>query len=306
MSINNLLNEIEEDIKDMKSTEIQYLTTKGVPSRSNSTMSFEIGNNKRGKILTSCILYADIRNSITLTKKHHTDTMAKVYSIFSKSILKIARHHSGYVRNIIGDRVMVVFPQENCFTNAVDCAISINSMSKIINSRLNVDFKCGIGIDYGKLKVIKVGVRRQGEENNENKSLVWVSYPANFASRLTDVANKKIDDTKMKVTYLPYIDFLETHFNKITEFYSLEDFAKNITYYNTGISYKGGRLIGFEKINRNIDYPPILMTNRVYNGYKKENTNCQTIEKKYWKEYSNKGIKDVDLKIYGGNVVWKR
>lgn len=41
----------------------------------------------------------------------------------------------------------------------------------------NVDFHCGIGIDYGEMRVIKVGIERKGDENAENKGLVWVGKP---------------------------------------------------------------------------------------------------------------------------------
>lgn len=320
MGVKNLLDEIESDIKDMQNMEFSYSLTDSVPSKNDNFISFEAGYKKKGKILKSCILYADIRNSIALTEKHHTKTMGKIYSIFSKSILKIARYHSGFVRNIIGDRVMVVFPQENCFTNAVNCAISINSMSKIINKRFNVDFKCGIGIDYGVIKIIKVGIIRQGEENNENKSLVWVGKPANYASRLTDVANKVVDNTKMKVIYKPFNPFgigmpnilgmssmnNNNYLPEKTEYNSLEDFGKNITYYDTGISYKGGELINFERIEEKINYPAILMTDRVFNQFKKNNINRNSIKNMYWRKCSTEGIKDVNLEVYGGNVIWER
>ena len=60
---------------------------------------------------------------------------------------------------------------------------------KIINNRFpTVDFKCGIGVDYGEMRVIKVGIPRRGNEGTENRSLVWSGYPANYASRLTDIA----------------------------------------------------------------------------------------------------------------------
>ena len=131
--------------------------------------------------------------------------MGRIYTAFTKAVLKVAKYHSGHIRNVIGDRVMVVFPTKDCFTNAVDCAISINHIATyIINQQFfGVDFKCGIGIDYGELRVIKVGVQRQGSEISENKRLVWVGYPANIASRLTDVANKTINKEYFEVIRNP-------------------------------------------------------------------------------------------------------
>lgn len=208
MAVSQIIEEINADIIDIKSKGFEYITTNQVPSRDDVSLTFERGEDKIGKEINTCVLYVDIRNSVELNRKHQTTTMGRIYSIFSKSILKLAKYHNGSVRNIIGDRVMVVFPSENCFYNAVSCAISINHISHDINkSFVDVDFKCGIGIDYGTLKVIKVGLHRKGTENVDNKNLVWVGYPANLASRLTDVANKKIDRTSISVKYYPY-DFM--------------------------------------------------------------------------------------------------
>lgn len=46
---------------------------------------------------------------------------------------------------------------------------------------------------------MKVGIVTKGAENDDNKGLVWVGYPANFASRLTDCANKEFTDIKYQV-----------------------------------------------------------------------------------------------------------
>ena len=49
---------------------------------------------------------------------------------------------------------MVVFSPDQCFTRAVFCAVTINHIAKLINKKFdNFEFKCGIGIDYGKLNV---------------------------------------------------------------------------------------------------------------------------------------------------------
>ena len=205
MAVTQIIEEINADIIDIKNKGFKYITTNQVPSRHDAALTFERDKDKVGKEINTCVLYVDIKNSVELNRKHHTHTMGRIYSIFSKSILKLAKYHNGSVRNIIGDRVMVVFPSDNCFSNAVDCAISINHISKDINNHFkDVDFKCGIGLDYGLLKVIKVGLHRKGTENIDNKNLVWVGYPANLASRLTDVANKKIDRTFIEVKYFPY------------------------------------------------------------------------------------------------------
>lgn len=327
-----LLDEIRNDVIDIRSRNFEYVSTKIVPSRHDNTLTFESGSNKIGKTINTCVLYADIRNSVELNRKHHTQTIGRLYSIFTKSMLKLAKNHSGFVRNIIGDRVMIVFQSENCYKNAVECAISINHVSHhIINSIFtDVDFKCGIGIDYGELKVVKVGIRRKGTENFDNKNLVWVGYPANLASRLTDVANKIIDNNKVRVTYYPYywkgsfglglspvlrrnhILRPYTSTNKIyhdyqtTKLHDLEDFAKSLSYNDTlGVCYSGGKLVKFEKIDSKLEYPPILMTSEVFKGYKAANPDSRDIKENNWKEISSHNIKDITASIYGASLHWK-
>jgi len=324
MAIKDLLDEIEKDVKDMKSLNFEYSSTNSVPSRHDNSFTFESGKDKTGKTLESCVLYVDIRNSVDLNKKHHTQTMGRIYSIFSKSMLKVAKYHSGAVRNIIGDRVMIVFPSKDCFTNAVDCAISIYHVSEYLINKVfsDVDFKCGIGIDYGELNIVKVGIRRVGTENFDNKNLVWAGYPANVASRLTDVANKEIDNTKIKVTYYPY-DF--SSFGGIgsilgikpktpskiyqdyttTKLHNHEDFSKALSFNETlGVCYSGGKLVKFEKIENKIKYPPILMSEEVFKGFKAANPNRNSIKNNYWEEVSNEGVKNITSKVFGGTINW--
>lgn len=324
MPVEPVLKDIEQDIQDVAKTEFDYVSTIDVPRQSDPQLTYEIGKKKVGKKIETCVLYVDIRNSVELTEKHHTQTMGRIYSAFTKGILKVARHHSGHIRNIIGDRIMIVFPVANCFTNAIDCAISINHIaSKIISVAFpGVDFKCGIGIDFGELRVIKVGTQRRGHEHPENRGLVWAGYPANIASRLTDVANKTFDETLYKVTYnpinpihLPGMMSLSSIFgykepkneepyylNKIEEKTMSEiEFARSISSVTPGELYLiGGKFIKMEKVKRKTVFKEILITEEVYKGFKNDNpsrANSWTVQEGE--------IKNVYSKIYGASLIWK-
>lgn len=328
MAIKDLILEIESDVSDVLKTGFEYVNTSIVPNRSDNQLTFERDVAKRGKILKTCVLFVDIRNSVNLTEKHTTQTMGRIYTAFTKAAIKAAKHHNGHIRNIVGDRVMVVFPAENCFTNAVDCAITINHVSEyVINTQFrDVDFKCGIGIDYGELKVIKVGVQRRGQEATENRSLVWVGYPANIASRLTDMANKTIEETYFEVVRNPInparfssiYPFLsrfgrqprpvpnEPYYLSSTETVemSVEEFANNINSIKEGELYMmGGNFIKFSKKNRSYSYPKILMTEAVYKGYISANPKRNDVTKSFWQEVKH-DIKNVTKKVYGGSVIW--
>lgn len=299
-------------ISDVQKMGFEYISTNEVPSahKSDSNLTYESGETKKGKVINTCVLYVDIRDSVKLVEKHQFITMGKIYTAFTKSVLKIADYHKAKVRNIIGDRIMIVFNSANCFTNAVNCAISINHISEEINKAFNnVDFKCGIGIDYGEMRVIKVGTEKKGSENANYKNLIWVGYPANIASRLTDVANKSIRETYFEVIWE------ETIFNRIMgQFidrrkkyeYNVQDFAElfhssdgTIVFIENFDSMKG-----FEKKKRVRKYDPILISKIVFEEYKKANPQAIDILNDWWKIQPG-DIKNVNKEIYGSSLIWK-
>jgi len=329
MAVKDILTEIEQDVADVTKTNFVYNATALVPSAADAGLTYERGAEKKGKKLCTCVLYVDIRNSVALTEKHHSLTMGKIYTAFTKAVLKVARYHSGHTRNIIGDRVMIVFPENNCFTNAVDCAISINHISKYIITKQfpGVDFKCGIGIDHGELRIIKVGIQRNGNESGENKGLVWAGYPANIASRLTDNANKTVEETYYEVlmnpinprairphfhSLIPLLRGQSTYDEKAPFYLSTtkiiemtpEEFAGNVAQYSDGRLFMGnGKLLKFERKKRTNTFLPILMTEAVFNGFKKNNGTRNSIVKNYWTKQPH-NIKNVTADVYGGDVHW--
>ena len=194
------LQHIADGISDIFRTEFVYNNCREVPHYDDSNLTFEYGETKKGKKIKTCVLYADLRNSVKLSAQYSEETMGKIYTSFVKSVIWCAESHNGIVRNIIGDRVMVVFNIDHCFSNAVNCAISINCAINGILNRKKPDVRCGIGIDYGEMSVIKSGIFKKSEESSTYKGLVWIGRPANIASRLTDIANKEIKEVYYDVT----------------------------------------------------------------------------------------------------------
>lgn len=312
MDLKRLMTDIEDMITDVRTKEFTYNTSSKVPSLSDCDLTYESGYAKKGKCIETCVLFVDIRNSVELTCKHSTKTMGQIYTAFTKGVLCAAREYCGYVRNIIGDRVMVVFPVNNCFVNAVNCAITINHISRLIDKVFsNVDFRCGIGVDYGEMRVIKVGIERKGDENAENKGLVWVGKPANLASRLTDFAGKMIEDEFYNVTgmfyrYAPlYIpSFLEKPRNGWFEErrrITAEQLAHKLYYSPTnGLCINIRKISSFEKETVKYKYSPILISDKVYSKFKKQFP--QRASK--WKQ-EKREIRDITFKVWGTDLYWK-
>ncbi|HPH37335.1 MAG TPA: adenylate/guanylate cyclase domain-containing protein, partial [Sediminibacterium sp.] len=199
-----LLQSIADDVKDIFTHEIETTKTYGVPGRNDPGLTFGRNQVKKGKLIETCVLFIDIRNSTQMSRNLKRDKakLGKIYSAFIDAMASIADQY-GYVRNIIGDRVMVVFEPNNCCIDAVDCAIMMYTVAtRIIKRYSGLDtFKCGIGIDYGEMLVLKTGIQKRHQEQSEYKNLVWVGDTANTASKLTDFSNKEYNSPLYKVTY---------------------------------------------------------------------------------------------------------
>lgn len=311
---------IIQDIKDLNRTKFSYTKTGAVPSLNESSLTFGTGGEKKAKIIETCVLFVDIRDSVKLTLKHTAEEMGKIYTSLTNAVLRAADNHNGIVRNIIGDRVMLVFPSLDCITNSINCAITINHAAKEINKVFtSIDFKCGIGIDYGELKVIKVGIPKRNDERDENRGFVWVGKPANIASRLTDAANKTLTNEVYKVTKEKFqpLDWSHLLGHKpkgllgafgtssplsevpTTEEMTGEKFADSLHNPVDGkISLMLDKFIRFKKEKKEIHYPAILITDNVYVQMNNDKT------KTFFTEISHK-IKDVKSKVYGANLHWE-
>ena len=282
MELKEFMTNMRNMINDVRVKGFSYSTSLNVPSLSDCDLTYESGDAKKGKCIETCVLFVDIRNSVELTRKHNSETMGRIYTAFTKGVLNAAREYNGYVRNIIGDRVMVVFPVSNCFVNAVNCAITINHISQMINEVFtSVDFHCGIGIDYGEMRVIKVGIERRGNENAENKGLVWVGKPANLASRLTDFAGKTVEDEFYNVTgdfyhydplgIPPLLGKPRNGWFRESKKLTAEQLAHELYYSANGLNIHIHNISSFDKNTEQYKYSPILISDKVYSEYIKQN-----------------------------------
>ncbi len=261
---------------------------------------------KKCKRLESCVLYVDMRDSTKISASKRPQTLAKIYSTFVRSMIASARYYGGHVRNIIGDRVMVVFDKDDCFKKAINTAILMNSVNKhILNKRIkNIDFKCGIGIDYGKMLIAKAGAIRRGAETEFYRSLVWLGKPANVASKLTDIANK---------TTTSYINGIcQGNYYRYTDQWlwvkkTYDDFIDDLEVtHSHNLSHKDEYFNTFFKTTLNpntTSTSPILMTQAVYEGLKKDYPNDKGIQEGWWKEQLV-DVKDYDKIIFGGDVIF--
>lgn len=303
MGLKDFLTEIDEEIQSIISSEfeITITETETVPNVDDTGITYDDldNNRKKGKRIETCILYIDIRRSTEISVNHKSITLTRLYSAFVRSMVKAATYYKGHVRGIVGDRVMVVFDKKDCFTNAIDTAVLLNSIAKYqLNKYFEHDeIKCGIGIDYGKMLVIKTGVIKQGKENQFYKSLVWLGRPANVASKLTDRANKRIKKSEKGVSVgLRYP--LTGKWNWVDM--SIESLVNNIDfdYIKPTMKYKDEYFSTFiqKDLESSKRTSPILITEEVFNGFKKNNPERDSIKKNWWKKET------IDIDGYNGII----
>lgn len=161
-------------------------------------------NKNEAYAIMAAILFIDIRKSTDLTENSKAKSMVKIYRAFMRMCVECVRKNGGVTRNFLGDRIMAVFMDSKtadgkvirATDKALNCAKSMATMidyslnKNLKNSINNKTIDCGIGIDYGKVLLTKVGM--YGVESNETKEnevdCVWVGNVTNYASKFSDLA----------------------------------------------------------------------------------------------------------------------
>lgn len=321
LGLKELKEELTKDVQAILSNDfnVTVVDTQQVPTISDTSITYPNLDTKemKAKKIRTCVLYIDIRKSTELNLKHKPITLTKLYGAFMRSMVKAAQYYDGKVRNIIGDRVMVVFDEKDCFKNAVNTSILLNSIAKYILNKYfkNNEITCGIGIDYGRMLVSKGGIVKNGDDNAPYKSLVWLGRPANVASKLTDLANKEVEirnkinhgyfyiidsrDGKKRSYYLSFEKFFSERY--IYKYNMVQQEAKSGSYYwFYSFNFSAFPVTKDAEVTSKYNTPEILMTEIVYNEYKKACPNNKDILNEWWKE-QNKNLYEGHA-IYGGNI----
>lgn len=310
MGLKEFFQNIDDEVATVLSSdfEIEIFETKFVPNFNDSNITFDNLDTKKKKCkrLESCVLYVDMRDSAKISAAKRPHTLARIYSSFVRSMIAAGRYYGGHIRNIIGDRVMVVFDADDCFKKATDTAILMNSISKhILNKRIKtIDFKCGIGIDHGKMLITKAGAIRQGAEKEFYRTLVWLGKPANIASRLTDIAFKTETHTIPGVRQGNYYP-LTKQWSWLDKTY--DQFIDDLEVTHTrNLRHKEEYFCSFYKTDLgpySKSHSPMLMTKAVYNGLKSDYPEDKSIVEGWWSKKEVK-VKDYAGEVYGGDIIF--
>lgn len=148
--------------------------------------------------------------------------------------------------------------------------------------------------------VTKTGVIKRGNENTNYKSLVWLGKPANIASKLTDEANKNISNERpvVQVAYESMFNASDWVWEKV----ELSDFINSMeaNYFPHCARYKNPYMKSFFLSSEHNVHttPPILVSQNVFDNYKKVCSNTQ-----YWtKQQVN--ISGYSGMVYGSDMIF--
>lgn len=289
---------------------INLTSTSAVPHSDDAAITFpNLDAASQGvKAIETAVLYVDMRRSTQLSLRHHPHTVAKLYSAFVRAMTRCAKVFNGDVRGIIGDRVMMLFDNADCYENAVYTAILINSVCQyVINKHFpHEDVSFGIGIDYGRMLATKTGIRRHGAEQQSYRSLVWLGRPANVASKLTDNANKPEEARELVKLRVGY-DYLHDGTPPLYQDEWPHEFVQKFTYDQARGAMVAPYFHSFtvvrERVVINPATKPILMSKRVYDGFKTARPFASEIQNG-WFTKVNRSFPDVPDEVYGADVIY--
>ena len=173
-----------------------YEEVKEIPSRDKLTFS-------NGFYIEHCVaLFVDIRESTTLADRYTRPRLAKIYRSYISEVVAIMNGSSKCAEiNIVGDGVYGIYstPYKADIDEVFSCAAKIQSIIDILNwklSKRSIDpIRCGIGIDYGRLLMVKAGY--SGSGINE---VVWMGSAVNRAAHLSHFGNRDFGDQPMMIS----------------------------------------------------------------------------------------------------------
>lgn len=137
-------------------------------------------------------VFIDVRGSSRLTGKHKRPTLAKIYRAFVSEMVALL-NSDPHVRevNIVGDCVWATYKttQTNYIDDVFRIAFTANTLIKLLNhhyGKKGIDpLQIGIGVDYGRVLMIKAGFSGSGISD-----VVYMGDVVNRAAHLAHEAGR--------------------------------------------------------------------------------------------------------------------
>ena len=163
----------------------QFIETDDLPSREQLTYT----NGFYGRCSA---VFVDIRDSSGLTGKHKRPTLAKIYRSFISEMVAVL---NSYVKvrevNIVGDCVWAVYntPYKSDIDSVFQIAYTANTLKRLLNCRFEKrgisPLSLGIGVDWGRVLMIKAGFNGSGIHD-----VIYMGEVVNRAAHLAHKAGR--------------------------------------------------------------------------------------------------------------------
>lgn len=146
------------------------------------------------------ILFCDLRNFTNMSSKNMNFDVAYMLNRFYTAMGEPILMNNGIIYQYVGDEIIGVFGttggtrQKNC-TDAIRAALgmqyALDHLNRIELKDLDVELRCGIGINFGKAFVGHLG-------HPTHRQFSVIGDPVNVASRIQDMTKKT--DTRMLIS----------------------------------------------------------------------------------------------------------
>lgn len=136
-------------------------------------------------------IYVDMINSTKLSAESQNRTMAKVYRLFTNTIVRIFDYYESPYIDIKGDGVFALFNASTPY-KALVAAVTVktvveNFIEPKIKAMTGEDHGAHIGIDQKTVLVRKLGFKRYADRTDRQNE-VWAGKVVNMAAKLASVS----------------------------------------------------------------------------------------------------------------------
>jgi len=153
-------------------------------------MSLEV--NRWYRIRNVVSIYVDMQGSTQLTNEKYIRTSAKMYEIFTGSLIRIFKEFGAQFIDIKGDGGFALFKERFGSVKAFLAGVTFKTyvekhLKSFVKSQISDwEIASKIGIEKGTILVKRVGTRNQGD--NKYNWAIWAGKPVNISAKLSDLA----------------------------------------------------------------------------------------------------------------------
>lgn len=115
------------------------------------------------------VLMSDIRGFSTISERYEPEFVVEILNTYFEEMIDVIHQHDGYINEILGDGILVVFGAPNhlsdCAKKAIDCSRAMQERISMVNHRLKArdlpELEMGIGINSGDLVAGNIGSQKR-------------------------------------------------------------------------------------------------------------------------------------------------